>query len=197
MISETYLRSYGAIEKNYKKGSLIFSVGSLQENYYQIIEGIVKLSFSGLDERGKTFKLLRKGECISLYSIFVEMPLLHNALTITDCRIMIISKKCFFKMIMEERVLMFQILRDLSRDMNSASQREDFYFTDSPELKLHQLLSNLKHRETDQEKFSYEVKLTMQQIADFINIDLQKMMLCIKSLEKQSLLKVINDKLYF
>lgn len=110
---------------------------------------------------------------------------------------MIMSKKCFFKMIMEERVLMFQILRNLSTDMNSASQREDFYFTDSPELKLKQLLSNLKHRETDQEKFSYEVKLTMQQIADFINIDLQKMMLCIKSLEKQSLLKVINDKLYF
>lgn len=197
MISEAYLRSYGAIEKNYKKNSLIFSVGSSQEHYYQIIEGVVKLSFPGLDERNMTFQLLRRGECISLYSIFVEMPLLHNASTITDCRIMVMSKKCFNKMIMEERVLMFKIFRHLSRDMNSGSQRENSYFADFPELKLQQLLSCLKHGETDQEKFSYEVKLTIQQIADFINIDMQAMMLCIKNLEKQSLLKVINDKLYF
>lgn len=79
MIHEMYLRSYGATEKNYKKGCSIFSFGQLQKHYYQIIEGVVKLSFSGLNERDNTFQLLRGGECIGLYSIFVEMPLLHNA----------------------------------------------------------------------------------------------------------------------
>ena len=43
MIPEKLLESYKARQKKYLKGELIFQEGSLPANYYQILEGEVKM----------------------------------------------------------------------------------------------------------------------------------------------------------
>lgn len=92
MIDEKYLRSYGAVEKKFTAGSCIFSHGIIQNHYYQIIDGTVKLFNTGYDDNDIIFQLLRSGEEISLYSVFVEMPSLHHDVALTDCRILVMQK---------------------------------------------------------------------------------------------------------
>ncbi|UZT99048.1 Crp/Fnr family transcriptional regulator [Chryseobacterium fluminis] len=197
MINEKYLRFHGAVEKTFRKGSYIFNHGSFQNHYYQIVDGVVKLFSTGFNILDMTFQLLRKGEQISLYSMFVEMPLLHNALALTDCRILVMDKEHFNKMIQQDKSLMLKILKHLSNDSYPRPLTNRFFITDSPKLKIQQLFHNLKYEKADQEIFSYEVRLKLQQIADLTNVDIEQIMPCIKCLEQQGLLKIVNDIIYF
>ncbi|UZT97929.1 Crp/Fnr family transcriptional regulator [Chryseobacterium fluminis] len=197
MINDKYLRFHGAVEKTFSKGSYIFSNGNFQNHYYQITDGVVKLFSTGLNTLGMTFQLIRKGEQISLYSMFAEMPLLHDALALTDCRILVMPKECFNKIIEHDKVLMLKIIKHLSTESFSQPLMDSFSITDSPRVKIQQLFHNLKYEKVDQEKFSYEVRLKLKQIADLTNVDIEQIMPCIKSLEEQGLLKIVNDKIYF
>lgn len=196
MIDEKYLRSHGAVEKKFTAGSCIFSHGIIQNHYYQIIEGIVKLFNTGYDANDMTFQLLRSREQITLYCAFVEMPSLHHAVALTDCRILIMQKDNFNQMIERKKSLRLKVLKKLSSDLYSQPIESCCYITDSAENKIEQLFHSLKFDETDQELFSFEIKMSLQQIADKTNLSITDVRLAIKNLEEQGLIRIVNSKVF-
>lgn len=196
MIDEKYLRCHGAVEKKFTAGSCIFSHGTIQNHYYQIIDGIVKLSNTGYDAKDMTFQLLRNREHISLYSVFVEMPSLHHAVALTDCRILVMQKNNFNQMIELNKTLMLMVLKELSSNLYCQALESYCYTTDSAENKIEQLFHSLKFDETDQELFSFEIKMSLQQIADKANLSITDVRLAIKNLEEQGLIRIVNSKVF-
>lgn len=196
MIDEKYLRSHGAVEKKFTAGYCIFSYGTIQNYYYQVINGIVKLSNTGYDAKDMTFQLLRRGDHISLYCAFVEMPSLHHVVALTDCQLLVLQKDNFNQMIERNKVLMLMVLKELSNDLYSQPLKSCCCITDSAENKIEQLFHSLKFDETDQELFSFEIKMSLQQIADKANLSITDVRLAIKNLEEQDLIRIVNSKVF-
>ncbi|MCJ8154176.1 Crp/Fnr family transcriptional regulator [Chryseobacterium sp. SSA4.19] len=197
MIDEKYLRCHGAVEKKFTAGSCIFSHGTIQNHYYQIIDGIVKLSNTGYDAKDMTFQLLRNREHISLYSVFVEMPSLHHAVALTDCRILVMQKDNFNQMIGRNKVLMLMVLKELSSDFYYQPLKSCCYITDSAENKIEHLFHSLKYDETDQELLSFVIKMSLQQISYIANLSIKTVRSAIENLEDQGLIKIVKGKIFF
>ncbi len=185
MIDEKYLRCHGAVEKTFTADSCIFS------------HGVVKLYNTRYDASDMTFELLRSGEQITMYSLFVEMPSLHDALALTDCRILVMKKENFNQMIERKKPLMLMILKKLSNDLYSKPLKSCCYITDSADNKIEQLFQSLKYDETDQELFSFEIKMSLKKIADTANLSIKNVQSAIENLEDLDLIKIVNGKIFF
>lgn len=197
MIDEKYLRCHGAVEKRFKAGSYIFSHGTIQNHYYQVIDGLVKLSNTGYNTQDMTFQLLRSGEKISLYSLFVEMPLLQDAVALTDCRIIVMRKEDFNHMIGHNKILMLKILKKLWNDSFCLPPQNCYLIADNAENRVQRLFHSLKYNEADQELFSFEIKMSLEQIADAAGVTISNVKSVMQSLKDQGLIKILKGKIYF
>lgn len=107
------------------------------------------------------------------------------------------KKDNFSQMIQQNKDLILKVLEKLSNDLYSHPLKSCCYLKDSAENKIEQLCYSLKYDDTDQELFSFEIKMSLKKIADTANMSIRSVQSAIKNLEDQGLIRIVEGKIFF
>ena len=196
-IDEKLLLSFGGEIKSYVQNDFIFKEEDKPVYYYQIISGSIKEN--NYNELGSEFiqNILGSDQSFGDSFLFLNKNYNINAVALTDCQIIKLRKDDFLKLITQ--------YPDLSVDTNKCLSQRLYFKTAMiqnlasplPEKRILGLLDYLKSFHKDDDKFSFLVKLTRQQIADLIGLRVETVIRTAKKLERENFLKIDSRKIYY
>lgn len=197
VIDENLLYSVGAEVKHYQPGEIIFTEGDTPLYYFQIIEGNVKLN--NYSEEGKEFiqNILGPGQGVGESLLFIEKPYPTNALVLTDCRILKLSKNAFF--------ILLEMPNGISMGLNRSLSEHVYYqcimlrnnSSPNPAVRLKGLMSYFKSFQQNESPFSFQVPFTRQQMASLTGLCVETAIRAIKVMEKENVLKIKDRKILY
>lgn len=196
IICENLLFSHGAELHNYNSGDYIFAEDSTPKYYLQIKSGTVKLS--SFLEDGKEFihGMPFDGHCLAETYLFHDQKYAVNAIALTDCEIIKLEKNKLMEMLKEQPELFFKMYSYTADRMHYRYIiAAPFSFKD-PLTKLHLIMNHVKSHFGSQEKFSYHVPYTRQQLASLTGMRIETVIRAIKKMEKQNMLKIDGTKIF-
>ncbi|UOE36954.1 Crp/Fnr family transcriptional regulator [Chryseobacterium oryzae] len=196
LISEELLKEYGAETEVFDSSYVIFSEGDKPKNYYQIVEGRIKLN--NYNEEGKEliFAILEKGLSVCELLLFIDKTYPVNAITFEKCTVLKLPKAQFEKLLDDHP--------KISRDMNKFLSERLYYkyiMLDNnsslrPSVRIKGALDYYKSYNENAKKFEYEIPLTRQQLASLTALRVETVIRTVKELEKENFLKIINRKIF-
>ncbi len=124
-LSDEELEAVGQVVKlkSFPKNTILFSEGDESDSFYVICEGRVNVGIN--DEEGKEIILSRLGP----NEYFGEMALMDGeprsafVMTKDACRMMIISKSDFKKILSSKHEVMLNLLKELQRRLREANKK--------------------------------------------------------------------------
>lgn len=195
MFEEDCLRLYGAEFRAFAGGSLLFSRGEEIVHYFQVVSGLI--TFAQVDSEGNNIigTILGRGE--GNYTTLIEHSSSFDVIAITDCTVFLMPKESFIDMITSEKGMMMHILKYLSEQLYNCMETNRMELNKSPSSKITELFQFLKFEETDQELFSLQIDLDIDQIAMMSGLSAEICIATIQKMEKDNSIKIRGGKIYF
>ncbi|UQB69396.1 Crp/Fnr family transcriptional regulator [Epilithonimonas zeae] len=197
VIEETIIKSLGAKVEEYNIGDVIFSEGGTPLYYYQIIEGDVKLNNYNEDGKEMIQSILTTGQSIGEFLLFVDKTYPVNAIAISPCRVLKLSKSKFLLVLENYPEVHFDIIQSLSDTMYFKFVMGQIFSTQNTSTKLKALMDYLKSFQKDQTPFSFQVPLTRQQMASLTGLRVETTIRTLKQMEKDNIVKIKNRKILY
>lgn len=196
-IEESIIKSSGSKIKHYNAGDVIFSEGGSPLYYYQIEEGEVKLNNYNEDGKEMIQRILTQGQSIGEFLLFMNKAYPVNAIALTECRILRLSKSRFLLLMEEYPEARMDIIRSLSDSMYFKFVMGQIFATQNPATKLRALMDYLKSFQKDLAPFSFQIPLTRQQMANLTGLRVETTIRTLKSMEKDHIVKIHNRKIWY
>lgn len=197
MIPEKLLESYKARQKKYLKGELIFQEGSLPANYYQILEGEVKMC--NFNNEGREFiqGIFYEKQSFGEPPLFLNRAYPANAIAVSDCVIAVLSKNNYLDLVRDNPEIALAIIEHLAHRLHYKSVMAAEISSQEPEHRLLKLIDySITFFKTAKETDGFRINLTRQQMADLTGLRVETVIRAIKALEKKGAIKIINRKVY-
>ncbi|CEJ70155.1 Crp/Fnr family transcriptional regulator [Chryseobacterium oranimense] len=197
LIPNELLLSYGAISETFYPGDIIFKEDETPKNYYQIINGRIKLNHYNEDGKELILAILNSGLSVCELLLFIDKKYPVNAIVLEQSSIWKLPKADFTRMLDDHP--------GVSRDVNKfLSERLYFKFimlqnnsSIHASVRIKGAFDYYKSFFADQSKYSFEVPLTRQQIASITGLRVETVIRTIKNLEKQEELRIENRKILY
>lgn len=186
------LISYGATIKDFDSGETIFSENEPSKNYYQIIEGSVKMINSNKEGKEYTQGYFYDGQS------FGEPPLLINekypatAIAIKKTKIIKVSKERFFKLLEDNKSIQNDLLILLARRIYNKSNTSKDIVNQKPEFRITAFLDTCK---TSSEKEL--IMFTRQEIANSTGLRVETVIRTLGKMKEKKIVEIIDHKLYY
>ncbi|HNQ62658.1 MAG TPA: Crp/Fnr family transcriptional regulator [Syntrophorhabdaceae bacterium] len=112
-----------AILKNYEKNSVVFQEGEIGDSLYIVLAGRVKVSL--FDDDGKEYILdvIEKDGFFGELSIIDELPRSANVITTEYSEFLVINRKDFIRLLLDNPTISVNILKTLSARLRYADER--------------------------------------------------------------------------
>ena len=196
-IDSKYLYSAGAEERLYQSGELIFMEGSQSLFYFQILTGKVKLCNQNSDGKEFLQNIVFAGQCFGESLLYDHKEYPMDAIALEDTQVLKLRKNNFLEILDSCPKLYANFCRLLCE---RSYYQSVMLYTNSllkPADRMIGLMSYLKKSETDQEKFSFRIPLTRQQLANLTGICVETAIRTLKKMEKDELVKIREHKIFF
>lgn len=196
MIDENLLLNHGAKKVAFSKGDQLFREGEAATNFYQVVSGEIKMN--NYNEDGKEFI---QG-IFSIGQSFGEPPLLANvkypanAEAISDAEVFQLSKEQFLELLSSNPKVHLKITETLAKRLYYKAIMVSEISSQEPEHRILRIIDYLKQVKKVEEKFSYRLDLTRQQLADLTGLRVETVIRATKSLEKKGELQIRKRKVY-
>lgn len=197
VIEESIIKLFGGKLKQYRPSEIIFAERSTANYYYQIVEGEVKLNNFNEDGKETIQAILKTGESIGEALLFIDKPYPVNAIAITPCKIISLSKAKFFQILTKSPENQSNIIKSLSHSMYFKYVMGEIFCSQNPGTKLRLLLDYLKSSEDNPTAFSFQVPLTRQQMANLTGLRVETTIRTLKTMEKENVVKIKNRKIFY
>ncbi|WP_034752494.1 Crp/Fnr family transcriptional regulator [Chryseobacterium daeguense] len=196
IISENLLFSHGAELQNYNSGEYIIEEGSTPKYYFQIKTGTVKLS--SFLEDGKEFihGIPFDGHCFVETYLFNDKKYAVNAITVTDCEIIRFEKNKFIELMLKNPEILLNVYAYTADRMHYRYVIAGPFAFQDPLIKLEVLINHLKNFYKVEEKYSFAIPYTRQQLASLTGLRIETVIRTIKKMEKLGVVKIDNSKIY-
>ena len=197
MVATDLLIRFGAQQKAFKKGAVLFSEGDHARYYFQVEKGEVKTN--NHNDEGKEFiqGIFTEGDSFGESTLLNSKTYPASAQTLTDALIFVLPKPAFFDMLYKHPETAIALCTRLADRLYYKAMIASEIAAQDPEHRLLKLIDFLK---TDVEKLSetekYQVTLTRQQLADLTGLRVETVIRSIKALEKRGCLVIENRKIY-
>ena len=197
MIDDNLLLDFGAKKVAYTKGDQLFREGETATNYYQVASGEVKMN--NYNSEGKEFiqGLFSAGQSFGEPPLFANVKYPANAEAISDTEVIHLQKQKFLNLLTSHPDIHLEITETLAKRLHYKAIMASEISSQEPEHRILRVLDYLKkyvHQKED--KFSYKVDLTRQQIADLTGLRVETVIRATKALEKKGELKIMQRKVY-
>lgn len=197
MINEQLLTKYGAQLKEYNKNDLIFTENERARYYYQIISGVVKMN--NYNDDGKEFiqGIFYKTQSFGEPPLFIDVPYPANAEALSDCSLLVLTKKSLIDLLYENPEVHLNITEALANRLYYKAIIASEISSHEPEHRVLRFIDYLKHDVHKTEGvFTFQIDYTRQQIADLLGLRVETIIRVIKNLEKKNEVKIIKRKVY-
>lgn len=197
LIAEDLLFSYGAELKEFNRGEIIFSEGDVPSNYYQIAKGRIKLNHYKEDGKELILAILPKGLSVCELLLFIDQKYPVNAITLENCQLIKLPKPDFLRMLDDHP----RVAKDVNKFLAERLYHKFIMLENNAslqaEVRILGILDYYKSFMEDQEKYSFVVPLTRQQLASMTGLRVETVIRTIKNIEKQDQLKIVDGKIHF
>ena len=194
MIAEHLLHSYGASEKQLKKGEQLFQEGESACFYYQVISGLVKLNNYSEEGKETIQGLYGNQEGFGISALLGDFPLSENAVAETDTQLIYLEKGRFLKLLSDRADVSRRLLKELSLRMHFDTMLLKEMKSSTAEKQVLTLLNLLKKNAGIDE--DYLVDITRQTIGNFVGLRVETVIRILRKLEKDGKVRIRERKLY-
>lgn len=108
----------GVREIQAEKNSALFHRGDVCTGFHFILEGQIKLAFTSADGHEKVIEIMRPGHSFGEAVMFMDKPYVVMAQTLTDCRLLHISKAVVFEEMARDPMFCRKIIAGLSQRLH-------------------------------------------------------------------------------
>jgi CRP/FNR family cyclic AMP-dependent transcriptional regulator len=196
-IDSKYLYSAGAEEKSYRSGEVIFAEGGQSSFYFQLVEGKVKLCNQNSDGKEFLQNIIVAGQCFGESHLFNKKEYPMDAVALEDCIILKLFKINFIGMLDMYPKLYEKFCSLLCDRTYYQSVMLHANSLLKPADRMVGLMGYLKSTETNQEKFSFKIPLTRQQMANLTGLCVETAIRALKKMEKENIVKIRHHKIFF
>lgn len=197
IISEELLFSHGATLENYGAGDAIFQEGVAAKYYFQIRQGTVKLNTFLEDGKEFVHGLPFEGHCIGESYLFTDHHYAINAIAVTSCDIVKLSKAKFLEILLGNPELMLEINKYMADRMHFRYMISSFLAISDPIVKLMKLFDHIKKYFGFEEAYSFLIPYTRQQIATLTGLRVETVIRYVKKMAEQKMVKIESTKIYY
>ncbi|MDQ1856062.1 Crp/Fnr family transcriptional regulator [Chryseobacterium sp. WLY505] len=197
IISEDLLFSHEATLENYEAGDAVFQEGTAAKYYFQIRQGTVKLNTFLEDGKEFVHGFPFDGHCIGESYLFTDHHYAINAIAVTHCEIIKISKNKILEILLEKTELMLEINKYMADRMHFRFMISSFLAISDPIVKLMKLFDHIKKYFGFEEPYSFLVPYTRQQIATLTGLRVETVIRYVKKMEEQKMVKIESTKIYY
>lgn len=196
LIDKELLTSYGGETVIFNSEDFIFEAHQTPKYYHQIISGDVKLNH--LDEDGKELiqSIHTTGDSVCELLLFIDEKYPVNAVAMSECTVMKLKKTDFLKILEDHRDVSEDVHKYISYRLYEKFIMMQNIAATSAETRIKGILKYFKSYIKDKSPYSYEVKLTRQQLASISGLRVETVIRNLKKLEKQKIVKIENGKVY-
>jgi CRP-like cAMP-binding protein len=196
MINTELLEKYGGRQIDLSKGAFLFYEGELALNYFEVVEGSVKMVNFSDDGQEFTQGIFEKGDSFGEPPLFAGLNYPTNAVAMEDTRVWKLARDKFFSLLKDnfDQHLAFTI--KLCQRLHYKATIMRGISSHAPEHRIITFIDYLKEKSPHPENQSYEVPFTRQQIADMTGLRVETVIRTIKSLEQQGKLVIKNRKVF-
>ncbi|SHF34888.1 Crp/Fnr family transcriptional regulator, partial [Chryseobacterium takakiae] len=129
--------------------------------------------------------------------LFIDEKYPVNAVAMSECTVMKVSKSDFTRMLEDHRDVSEDIHKYISYRLYEKFIMMQNLAAHSAETSIIGILQYFKNFSTDKSLYSYEIKLTRQQLASLSGLRVETVIRRLKKLEKDKLIKIQNGKVYY
>lgn len=197
VISEDLLFSHESTLENYEAGHAVFQEGTAAKYYFQIRQGTVKLNTFLEDGKEFVHGFPFDGHCIGESYLFTDHHYAINAIAVTHCEIIKISKTKVLEILLEKPELILEINKYMADRMHFRFMISSFLAISDPIVKLMKLFDHIKKYFGFEEPYSFLVPYTRQQIATLTGLRVETVIRYVKKMEEQKMVKIESTKIYY
>lgn len=196
IINENLLLKYGADYKYYNSGDIIFHTGSQPKFYYQIIKGTIEIGSYHEGGKESLQNILTEGQCFGESLLFIDKEYPMNATAKENCTILQLPKIKFFELLAHHPEIAMNLFKCLADRLYYKHIMLFNISSPDPSFKLKTVMDYYKVYNSNKTPFSYKVPLTRKQLANLTGLCTETVIRTIKKMERKSLLKIENGKIY-
>ena len=196
-IKEILLQSAEAIEKQYNAGEYVFREGSIPEYYYQIIEGTLKLN--SYNNEGKEFiqNIFTDGSCFGESMLVLGKPYPVNAVALSKCTILKVSRSQFFQLLQKHPDLFAEIYTALADNTFEKQALMRTITTENIEGRLTEIMDLMKESHANRDKFSLEIPYNKQLLASLTGLSIESTAAALQKMEENNVVKIKDKKIFY
>jgi len=197
IISEDLLVAYGADYEKYEMNQIIFREGGLPKFYFQIVTGIVELNNYHEDGKEFTHNILSGGQSFGESLLFNDKPYPMTAVSKTQCTILKLNKTDFFNLLNQNHEVCLNMFKCLSDRLYYKYTMLFSMSSLDPSFKIKTIMDYLKGYNCTDEKYSFQIPLTRQQIANLTGLRVETVVRTVKKMESEQVVQIENGKIYY
>lgn len=191
-ISLDLLLSFGATHKKVKKKQVIFYAGDPAINYYQIVEGKVKMVNISDDGSEYIQGIFENGDSFGEPPLFYDAHYPANAIACSETTLIKLPKEIFRQLLRQHPGLMENFLIMFANRLRIKSLNTAFILKNNTEKRILNILNFYgKKMDDTSEKI---VLLSRQDVADLCGLRVETVIRTIKKMEVKGLIKIENGK---
>ena len=197
MINEELLLEFGAQTKDYSKNEVIFHENEIARNYYQIINGAVKMN--NFNDDGKEFiqGLFYKGQSFGEPPLFIDVKYPASAETLSESNILVLPKKSLLDLLYQHPEIHLSITKSLANRLYYKAIIASEISSQEPEHRVLRFIDYLKDDVYKVDgKFTFKIDYTRQQVADVLGLRVETVIRAIKNLEVKNELHIVKRKVF-
>lgn len=203
MIDPIILKKYGAKEIHLKKNEVLFREQEEALNYFQVIEGSVKIITDSPDGKEFIQGIFKTNDSFGEPPLFCSFPYPSSAICLEPSVISKLSKDSFFKLLSENFDIHIHLDQILCERLKYKSMVLSEISSYDSKHRITSLLNYLKQDEqpkntnkaNPKSKENFTVPFTRQQIADMSGLRVETVIRTVKKMEEEGKLKVIGRKI--
>ncbi|MFC3158098.1 cAMP-binding domain of CRP or a regulatory subunit of cAMP-dependent protein kinases [Chryseobacterium arachidis] len=197
LINQELLFSYGGEVATFNTKEYIFEENQTPRYYHQIISGDVKLNHVSEDGKELIQSIHTVGDSVCELLLFIDEKYPVNAVTISECTVMKVAKPDFLTMLNDHRDVSENVHKYISYRLYEKFVMMQNIAANSADTRVRGILKYFKNYSKDQSPYSYEVKLTRQQLASVTGLRVETVIRSLKKLEKEKLITIEKGKVYY
>jgi CRP-like cAMP-binding protein len=197
IISEDLLLAHGADYEKYENNAIVFREGILPQFYFQIVTGVIELTNYHEDGKEFTHNILSDGQSFGESLLFSDKLYPTTAICKTKCTILKLNKTDFINLLLRNPDVALNMFRCLSDRLYYKYTMLFSMSSLDPSFKIKTIMDYLKDYNCSSDKFSFQVPLTRQQIANLTGLRVETVIRAVKKMESERVLLIEGGKIYY
>lgn len=166
----TMLCKRAAMSRLIKTGQALFEQGDPSEVLFVVRQGSFKSVWTNRHGKEVILQIIGKGEFLGVNSLTEMQRHLTSAIALEDARVCVLTRDKMESAIREYPHIALQVICNLGHRLNDLSQQVTEFRVGNTQDRVLNLLKRLarEHGETDRRGIRIKIRLTQQDIADFV-----------------------------